>query len=69
MNHLVESVSFQKLKALEIKEPTVVIVSTPQAECSQSIQTISKPIGAMNLAVGTVLSPRYRPTRGGILPE
>lgn len=47
----------------------VVMVSTPQEECSQSIQTASKPSGAMNLAVGTVLKARNRPRRGGILPS
>ena len=48
---------------------TVVMVSTPQEECSQSIQTASNPSGATNLAVGTVLRARYMPTSGGILPS
>ena len=54
---------------IEANISTVVMVSTLQAECSQSIHTASKPSGAMNLAVGTLLKPRYRPKRGGILPS
>ena len=48
---------------------TVVMVSTPQEECSQSIQIASNPSGATNLAVGMVLKARYMPTSGGILPS
>ncbi len=48
---------------------TVVMVSTLQEECSQSIQIASKPRGATSLAVGTVLKARYRPRRAGILPS
>lgn len=37
---------------------TVVMVSTPHAECSQSIQTASKPKGAMKRAIGIELRPK-----------
>lgn len=57
VDHLHHTSQQNQSTHLSKSPPTVVIVSMLQAVCSQSIQTMSKPIGARYRVMGTELRP------------